>query len=102
MALLHEYLLAERAYMMVQNIRFSTIGRRSELPAQVLAEIDENIRLSQGNTGMNLCLAINYGGRAEIVDAVQRLGRQIRSGQIDPESIDEGTLTDALVHSGHA
>src|SRR5258707_11127566 len=49
MALLHEYLLAERAEIMEQNIRFSTIGRRSELPAKVIAEIDENIRLSQSN-----------------------------------------------------
>src|SRR6059058_3551916 len=52
MALLHEYLLAERAEIMEQNIRFTTIGRRSELPDQVLREIDENIRLSAGNTGM--------------------------------------------------
>src|SRR5580693_4652183 len=56
MALLHEYLLAERIEIMEQNIRFTTIGRRSELPDQVLREIDENIRLSQGNTGMTLCL----------------------------------------------
>ena len=48
MALLHQYLLAERAEIMEQNIRFTTIGRRSELPPNVIAEIDENIRLSQG------------------------------------------------------
>src|SRR5436309_7427268 len=47
MALLHEYLLIERAEIMEQNIRFTTIGRRSELPPDVIAEIDENIRLSQ-------------------------------------------------------
>src|SRR5436309_8702279 len=47
MALLHQYLLVERAEIMEQNIRFTTIGRRSELPPDVIAEIDENIRLSQ-------------------------------------------------------
>src|SRR2546421_8085954 len=47
MALLHEYLLAERAEIMEQNIRFTTIGRRTELPANVLAEIDENARVSR-------------------------------------------------------
>src|SRR6266702_6767711 len=47
MALLHEYLLAERAEIMEQNIRFTTIGRRNELPPNVIAEIDENIRVSQ-------------------------------------------------------
>src|SRR5271154_3015564 len=77
MALLHEYLLAERAEIMEQNIRFTTIGRRSELPDSVLREIDENIRLSQGNTGMTLCLAINYGGRSELVDAVRCLAQQV-------------------------
>src|SRR5258705_13344472 len=76
MALLHEYLLAERQEIMEQNIRFTTIGRRSELPASVIREIDENIRLSQGNTGMTLCLAINYGARTELVDAVRTLARQ--------------------------
>src|ERR1700736_1054111 len=49
MALLHQYLLEERAEIMEQNIRFTTIGRRSELPDSVLREIDENIRLSQHN-----------------------------------------------------
>jgi undecaprenyl diphosphate synthase len=96
MALLHEYLLAERAEIMEQNIRFATIGRRSELPAQVLAEIDENIRLSQGNTGMTLCLAINYGGRTELVDAVKKLAKAVLAGTLDAESIDEEAVSAAL------
>jgi undecaprenyl diphosphate synthase len=100
MALLHEYLLAERQEIMEQNIRFTTIGRRSELPASVLAEIDENIRLSQGNTGMTLCLAINYGGRTEIVDAVRALARQARDGRLDPDAIDEQILGRALYTGG--
>src|SRR5438093_2231702 len=50
MALLQEYLLAERAEIMKENIRFTTIGRRQGLPPEVLAEIDENIRLSKGNS----------------------------------------------------
>src|SRR5579884_3234680 len=54
MALLEQYLVQERAEILEQNIRFSTIGRRSGLPPQVLKEIDENIRLSQDNTGMGL------------------------------------------------
>jgi undecaprenyl diphosphate synthase len=100
MALLHEYLLAERAEIMEQNIRFTTIGRRSELPAQVLAEIDENIRLSQGNTGMTLCLAINYGGRTELVDAVRTLAQKASAGSLDPDSIDEDAVAGALYTAG--
>src|SRR6516162_2779986 len=65
MALLEQYLIEERVEILQQNIRFRTIGRRSDLPGRVLDEIDENVRLSAGNTGMVLCLAINYGGRTE-------------------------------------
>src|SRR5260370_41490294 len=50
MALLEQYLIEERADILEQNIRFTTIGRRGDLPAQVLHEIDENIRLSRPNT----------------------------------------------------
>src|SRR5579884_3788970 len=63
MVLLQKYLIDERAEIMEQNIRFSVIGRRSDLPPEVLREIDENARVSSKNTGMNLCLAINYGAR---------------------------------------
>ncbi len=100
MALLHEYLLAERQEILEQNIRFTTIGRRSELPASVLREIDENVRLSQGNTGMTLCLAINYGGRTELVDAVRALAQQAKDGALAPENIDEATVSDALYTAG--
>src|SRR5262245_19420681 len=100
MALLHQYLLEERAEILEQNIRFTAIGRRSELPAQVLSEIDENIRLSRDNTGMTLCLAINYGGRSEWVDAVRRLAEQAREGFLDPEQIDEEAVASALYTAG--
>jgi undecaprenyl diphosphate synthase len=100
MALLVQYLLAERAEIMEQNIRFTTIGRRSELPADVLAEMDENIRMSRGNSGMTLCLAINYGGRTELVDAVRQLAQQARAGSLAPETIDEETIDAALYTAG--
>jgi undecaprenyl diphosphate synthase len=100
MALLHQYLLAERAEIMEQNISFSTIGRRSELPPNVISEIDENIRLSKGNTGMTLCLAINYGGRAELADTVQALSRRVKAGTLDPEDIDENIISEALYTAG--
>jgi undecaprenyl diphosphate synthase len=100
MALLHQYLLAERAEIMEQNIRFTTIGRRSDLPDNVLAEMDENIRMSSGNTGMTLCLAINYGGRTEIVDAVRRLAGETAAGLVAADSIDEDAFSNALYTAG--
>jgi undecaprenyl diphosphate synthase len=100
MTLLRKYLIAERAEIMEQNIRFTTIGRRTGLPAQVLREIDENIRLSRDNRGMVLCLAINYGGRTELVDAVRALAEQVRQGALEPDDIDETTISEALNTAG--
>src|SRR5438552_436362 len=100
MALLQKYLVEERAEIMEQNIRFTTIGRREGLPARVLREIDESIRLSQHNSGMILCLAINYGGRAEMVDAVRNIAEAVRKGALDPEEISETTIGDALYTAG--
>src|SRR5205807_2197331 len=96
MALLEQYLIEERAEILSQNIRFSVIGRRDGLPEPVLKEIDENIRLSQDNTGMGLCLAINYGGRTELIDAMRGLALQARAGSLDPERIDEAAVSATL------
>src|SRR5205807_802874 len=63
-------------------------------------EIDENIRLSQGNNGMTLCLAINYGARTELVDAVRTLARQAKDGTLDPDDIDETAIEGALYTAG--
>ncbi|HZY90914.1 MAG TPA: polyprenyl diphosphate synthase, partial [Gemmataceae bacterium] len=100
MALLEQYLVQERAEILQQNIRFSTVGRRSDLPPPVLKEIDENVRLSQGNGGMRLCLAINYGARTEILDAVRSLAEQVRDGTLNPEQIDEAAISGALYTAG--
>ncbi|MBP3955949.1 isoprenyl transferase [Gemmata sp. G18] len=100
MALLKQYLLAEREKIQEQNIRFTVIGRRSGLPDEVLAEIDENVRLTQHNTGLTLCLAINYGSRAEIVDAVQALAGRVSRGELRPEEIDEAAISGALYTGG--
>jgi undecaprenyl diphosphate synthase len=100
MALLHEYLLAERAEIMEQNIRFTVIGRREGLPPAVLREMDENVLLSSGNTGTTLCLAINYSGRTEMVDVVKTLAERVKAGKLAPEDIDETTVNDALYTAG--
>jgi undecaprenyl diphosphate synthase len=102
MVLLQKYLIDERAEIMEQNIRFSVIGRRAELPPEVLHEIDENVRVSSQNTGMNLCLAINYGARTEMVDAVRKLAEQVQRGEIKPDDIDETSVSNALYTAGMA
>jgi undecaprenyl diphosphate synthase len=100
MALLEQYLIQERAEIMEQNIRFSVIGRRDGLPPAVLREINENVRVSQDNTGMGLCLAINYGSRTELVDAVRALARQVQERTLAPEQLDETHITSALYTAG--
>ena len=100
MTLLREYLIKERAEIMEQNIRFTVIGRREGLPAHVLDEMDENIRVSSANPGMTLCLAINYSGRTELVDAVRTLAERAQRGELQPADIDETIVNDALYTAG--
>jgi undecaprenyl diphosphate synthase len=100
MALLKEYLIAERGEIMDQNIRFTMIGRRGDLPPEVLHELDENIRMSRKNSGTVLCLAINYGGRTELVDAVRSLATRVQQGKLDAGEIDEDDVSNALYTAG--
>lgn len=102
MTLLKKYLIAERKEIMDQNIRFTTIGRRSDIPAPVLKEMERNIEVSADNTGMVLCLAINYGGRTELVDAVRQLALDVQNGILAPEEISEEHISNALYTEGMA
>ena len=100
MTLLKQYLLGERQKILDQNIRFTVIGRREGLPDEVLAEIDENTRLTKDNTGLTLCLAINYGSRAEITDAVRAIAERVRRGELRPDDVTEDTIGGSLDTAG--
>lgn len=100
MALYSEYLIAERDEMMENNIRFSQIGRREGLPASVTDELDRTTELTARNTGLKLVLALNYGSRTEIVDAVRNIAQAARDGKLDPASIDEKTIDNHLYTAG--
>jgi undecaprenyl diphosphate synthase len=86
------YLDSEEAEMKRRNIRFRVIGRREGLPPEVVAAIDRVMAGTAGCTGMTLCLAINYGSRAEIVDAARELAREAAAGRLDPAQIDEAAV----------
>jgi undecaprenyl diphosphate synthase len=96
MHLLEQYMIEERATIMKQNIVVRVIGRRDGIPAATLAEMDKTVDLSAANSGTRLCLAINYGARGEIVDAVRRVAEEVQRGQLAPESIDEETIASRL------
>ena len=100
MALLKQYLLDERELIQTENIRFKVIGRRDGLPDDVLTEMDLNISMSKANAGLTLCLAINYGGRTEIVDAVRKLAAQVQRGELRPDEIDDAHIDAALYTAG--
>ncbi|MCL6502547.1 MAG: di-trans,poly-cis-decaprenylcistransferase [Pirellulales bacterium] len=100
MDLLEQYLVEERTTLIRQQIRVSVIGRREGIPDSVLREMDKTISLSSHHQGLHLCLAINYGGRAEMVDAVRQLARRVQQGSLEPDSIDEQAIHDALYTAG--
>jgi undecaprenyl diphosphate synthase len=100
MHLLEQYMIEERATIMQQNITVSIIGRREGIPDSTQREMDETIRLSAANNGTRLCLAINYGGRAEMVDAVRHIAEEAVAGTLKPDDIDEACLANHLYTSG--
>ncbi len=102
-ALMHlyaEYFIRERPTIMEHNIRLRHLGRRDGLPAIVLRELDETLRVSAGNTGMYLCLALNYGSRAEMTDAIRRIAARVAGGELSPADIDESVISGSLDTAG--
>ncbi len=100
MHLLEQYVIEERSEIMRQHIRFTTIGRRDGLGKGVLAEVDRTIEFSRPNTGMGLCLALNYGARSEIVDAIREIARKVECGQMDPDEVTEEVVSSHLYTAG--
>jgi undecaprenyl diphosphate synthase len=84
MSLLREYLTKELETLCKNNIRLQTIGRTDALEPLVREHLLKTIADTAGNTGMVLTLALNYGGRAEIVDAVNRILSNGRKNSAEP------------------
>ena len=96
MNLLSEYLVKERPTLMENDVRLRSIGRLADLPARALAELRETEALTAKNRGMLLRLALSYGSRSELADAVQRIAEDARSGALAPDDVDEETLRSYL------
>jgi undecaprenyl diphosphate synthase len=93
MRLLRRFLMRERREIMDNDIRLTAIGRLSRLPASVAKELEASRELSKGNRGMVLNLALSYGGRQEIVDAVRAIAARVERGELSPDDITEETIT---------
>ncbi len=100
MALLREYLIAERESLVKNNLRLRIIGRRERLPEDVQLEMDKTLAACASNTGMTLCLAINYGSRTELVDCFRSIAAEITSGRLKPEDVEEQTIDQHLYTAG--
>ncbi len=100
MHLLEQYMIEERSTIMEQNIRVTVIGRRNDIPEAVQREMQKTIDMSASNTGLRLCLAINYGGRLEMVDAVRSIAEEVRDGRLDAAVIDEELISRHLYTAG--
>jgi undecaprenyl diphosphate synthase len=100
MHLLQQYMIEERATIMDQNIRVASIGRREGLSDDALREVDKTVAMSVTNTGLRLCLAINYGGRAELADAARQIAEAVRDGQLEPTDVSEQTIESHLYTAG--
>jgi len=100
MRLLREYLKREMPAIHKNNIRFLVIGRAAQLPEGVRKDLDEGMRLTARNTGMKLAVALNYGGRAELVDAFNAILDRVRSNGLSAFHADEQTISEHLYTAG--
>ncbi len=87
--LLSKYIRREIDEMDANNIRICFMGRRDGLPKKALADMDTCLERTGNNTAMTVNIAINYGGRGEIVDATRRIGEAIQAGLLTPEDVTE-------------
>jgi undecaprenyl diphosphate synthase len=96
--LLKRFLVEERPTLMENRVRLLHSGRRERLAADVLQLLDDTVAATAGNTGMRLSLAISYGGRQEIVDAVRTLASKVHRGELQAAAIDEHAIHAHLYH----
>lgn len=100
MRFLRHYLAAELKKMMKNGIRLLAIGNVRRLPKEVQVTLRQTIEDTRHNTGMTVILAVSYGAREEITDAVRAIARRVRRGDIDPEDIDQDLVASHLSTPG--
>ena len=96
MGLLRRYLRSEIAELHQNGVRLRIIGNRADLSPDIVKLIEESEDRTSGNTTLDLVIALSYGGRAEITQAVQDIGRKIASGDLTSAQIDEQLVADHL------
>ena len=97
---LRESLIGETPELNDNNVRLNAIGRIDGLPKSVQEALNEALSETASNTGLLLNIAVNYGGRSEIVDACRSLAQRVRDGELAPDDIDEESIGQALYTEG--
>jgi len=89
MALMRRFLMSDTEELLQQNVKFRVIGRRDRLASELVDLIERTERETKGNTGLNLTIAIDYGGQQEIAIAARRLAEEVARGILQPDEINE-------------
>jgi undecaprenyl diphosphate synthase len=100
MRFLRHFLAAELKKMMKNGIRLLAIGNLRKLPREVQAALRQTIEDTRHNTGMTVILAVSYGSREEITDAVRAIARRVRREELDPEDVDQDLVASHLGTAG--
>lgn len=98
--LLHRFVASDLATLMRNNVRVRIIGMREGLDDGLRRVIDDVEQRTSENTGLELLVAFNYGGKAEIAEATRRIARDVAAGKLKPEEITEQTIAAALYTQG--
>jgi undecaprenyl diphosphate synthase len=100
MGLLKHYLRSELDTLLRNNIRFRVVGRGQELESEIRSELERAQERTAANTGLQFNIALNYGGRAEIVDAVKRLVAEVQESGTNPDALEEADIARHLYTAG--
>jgi undecaprenyl diphosphate synthase len=102
MQLYGQYLVGIRPNLMRNNVKLVHLGRMEGLPSSVSEALVQTMEQTRSNTGMVLALALNYSGRAEIVDAARAIAQQYGQGELSLDDIDEKCISEHLYTRGLA
>ena len=100
MRLLRRFIKEETPKILENRIRFRAIGRNKPLPPEVIRDMRELERKTAHNDGLTVVLAVNYGGRSEIVDAAKRCAAKVVQGKLSLRQINEESFSDFLYTRG--
>ncbi|SHE27728.1 isoprenyl transferase [Alkalibacter saccharofermentans] len=100
MGIFSRYLKKEVSELNDNNVKLRIVGDIAPLSQKLKEQIAESEKLTKENTGLVLNIAVNYGGRSEVLNAVREIAEMVKQGRIDPEDISESTIEENLYTAG--